>query len=249
MLAIALVSGIFIAYVLNFDPVKDFRPYAVGKDLKYEMNNGRPGVYENQMVLKNKRTGDEEVYSEKVYMNRKELWNDRSYTFIRMDQRVLSPGRSASITEQFDPVRKIKFMNAEEKQLEAVRGKLELNPDVKEVSLRHFIATAKKIIVIVSPDLQKGDWDGIEKWKALNQYFGTKNIPVILLTASSESSIRSFKSKWQFKLPVFINDATELKTISRSNPALVYLEKGIVRGKFTSIQTPSVERFQKEFGE
>jgi uncharacterized membrane protein YphA (DoxX/SURF4 family) len=248
MLAIAFVSGLFIYYVLYFDPVKDFRPYAVGKDLKYEMNNGKPGVYENQMVLKNKRTGEEEIFTEKAYMNNKELWNERLYTFVRMDQRVVTPGHSASITEQFDPSRKVRFMTIE-KELPMVKEALIKNPELEEFSIRSSIVRSKNIALIVAPDLQKGDWERIDKWQALLGYFETKRIPFVMLTSSSEPIIRTFKRKMNFDIPVFVNDATELKTISRSNPALLYLENGVVKGKFTSIQTPSVERFKKEFGD
>jgi hypothetical protein len=228
--------------------VKDFRPYAVGTDLKYEMNNGKPGVYENQMVLKNKRTGEEEIFTEKAYMNNKELWNERLYTFVRMDQRVVTPGHSASITEQFDPSRKVRFMTIE-KELPMVKEALIKNPELEEFSIRSTIVRSKKIALIVAPDLQKGDWERIDKWQALLGYFETKRIPFVMLTSSSEPIIRAFKRKMNFDIPVFVNDATELKTISRSNPALLYLENGVVKGKFTSIQTPSVERFKKEFGD
>jgi len=249
MLAIAFVSGLFILYVVYFDPVKDFRPYAVGKNLKYEMNNGKPGIYENEMILKNKRTGEEEHFSEKEYMNRKDLWNEKEFAFIRMDQKVLVPGRSPSVTEQFDPTRKVILLTASDRNSAVVSDLLEEDAAHKEISLRRTIVTAKKIVLINAPDLKRGNWNRIEKWKALKRYFDQKKIPVVLLTASSEPFIRTFRSSNNFDVPVFINDATELKTISRSNPSLVYLENGVVKGKFTSIQTPSVERFVKEFGE
>ena len=73
-------------------------------------------------------------------------------------------------------------------------------------------------------------------------------IQFLLLTSSSEIEIQRFKSDHKLSIPVFVNDATELKTISRSNPSLMYLESGKVRAKFTSIQIPSVERFRKETG-
>jgi len=40
---------------------------------------------------------------------------------------------------------------------------------------------------------------------------------------------------------MFINDETELKAITRSNPALLYIEKGIVKQKFTHRSTPSTD--------
>jgi hypothetical protein len=201
------------------------------------------------MILKNKRTGEEQHFSEKEYMNRKDLWNEREYKFIRMDQKVLVPARSPSITEQFDPSRKLYLLSKSDKNNALVKELIEVRPNQSEISLRSAIVKAGKIVLISAPDLKRGDWDRIDKWKELKRYFDQNKIPVVLLTASSEEVIREFRSSNNFDVPVFINDATELKTISRSNPSLIYLEKGVVKGKFTSIQTPSVERFAKEYGE
>jgi len=54
-LIVAVFSGIFIGYVLLYEPLKDYRPYAVGKNLIYQMNDGKEGKYENTFVLKNLR--------------------------------------------------------------------------------------------------------------------------------------------------------------------------------------------------
>jgi uncharacterized membrane protein YphA (DoxX/SURF4 family) len=248
ILAVAFVSGLFILYVMYFDPVKDFRPYAVDNDLRFEMNNGKPSVYENAMILKNNRTGEEESFSEKEYMRRKDLWNEREYKFIRMDQKVLIPGRSPSVTEQFDPTRKIQMLSDTDRKSSVVKHLLERKSDQIEISLRNTIVTSKRIVLINAPDLKRGNWNRIDKWKKLKHYFDQKDIPVVLLTASSEDVINEFRNNHNLEVPVFINDVTELKTISRSNPSLVYLEKGVIKGKFTSIQVPSVERFEKEFG-
>ena len=149
-----------------------------------------------------------------------------------MDQKIIDPGRSASVTEQFDPIRKISNFTSSEKSNFLIAELIRKHPGEKELSVRSQIVTAKKIVLISAPDLKKGDWDRIDKWKALKRYFDEKHIPCVLLTASSESVIKTFKSQYQFEVPVFVNDATELKTISRSNPVLVYLEKGVVKGKF-----------------
>jgi hypothetical protein len=139
-------------------------------------------------------------------------------------------------------------MQSAELTLEYVHYQIERNPEINEVSIRSFISQAPKMAIINAPFLSWSDWYGINKWKALKRYFAQKGIPFIMLTASSEKTVSAFKTKFNFDIPVFINDAAELKTISRSNPTLLYFEKGVVRGKFTRIQTPSVERFRKEFG-
>jgi hypothetical protein len=46
-------------------------------------------------------------------------------------------------------------------------------------------------------------------------------------------------------VPVFLNDETELKAIARSNPSLMVIQKGIVKGKYPTNSTPSVEWLKK----
>jgi hypothetical protein len=45
-------------------------------------------------------------------------------------------------------------------------------------------------------------------------------------------------------IPVFSMDEIELKIISRSNPALVVLERGVVKAKYSKRTIPTVEKFK-----
>lgn len=248
MLAVGMVSLVFISYVLYFDPVKDFRPYAVGKDLKFQMNNGRPGKYENVMVLRNKQTNELESYSEKLYSQRKELWDEKKYVFDHMEQNVLVNAIPPSISEQFDPSRSIRKVGSDELTLDFVQAHLKMGSNDSFISIKNDIINEKRLLVLTAFDLKAADWDNINKIKSLLQFCHDRKISFLLLTSSSEKEILSFKSDHKLRIPVFVNDATELKTISRSNPSLMFLESGKVRAKFTNIQIPSVDRFRKETG-
>ena len=54
---VVLLSSLFIFFVLRYDSLKDYRPFAVGSDLRKNMNNGKEGLYESLLVYKNKKTG------------------------------------------------------------------------------------------------------------------------------------------------------------------------------------------------
>jgi uncharacterized membrane protein YphA (DoxX/SURF4 family) len=90
-------------YVLLFDPIKDFRPFSVGTDLKSKMNDGRPSKSSFVFVLFNKKTRTYEEYNEKEYTNKPSLWDEKSYKFISRKEKVIDPGKLPSITDQFDP--------------------------------------------------------------------------------------------------------------------------------------------------
>jgi hypothetical protein len=57
--------------------------------------------------------------------------------------------------------------------------------------------------------------------------------------------IDAFRKANNFDIPIFLNDETELKAIARSNPSLMVLKKGVVKGKYPTNSTPSVEWLKK----
>jgi hypothetical protein len=165
-----------------------------------------------------------------------------------MEQQVLVPALPPTISEQFDPSRAIGKLSSDERALDFVQARLSSGSNGELISIRRDIVKEKRLVVITSFDLASANWKNIDKIESLIEFCRGIKIPVLLLTSSSEFQIQKFKATYGLHVPVFVNDATELKTISRSNPSLMYLEKGVVRAKFTRIQLPSVERFRKEFG-
>jgi uncharacterized membrane protein YphA (DoxX/SURF4 family) len=106
---ISLVLAIMTTYVMLFDPIKDFRPFSVGSDLKSKMNDGRPSKSSFVFVLYNKKSRTYEEYNEKEYTNNPSLWDEKSYKFISRKEKVIDPGVLPSITDQFDPFVDPKF--------------------------------------------------------------------------------------------------------------------------------------------
>lgn len=66
---------IFAHYNLSHLPLIDFRPYAVGKDIREQMNNGKPGVYEYVMI----KDGEEKTFEK--YPTGKDA---EGYEFVEM---------------------------------------------------------------------------------------------------------------------------------------------------------------------
>jgi uncharacterized membrane protein YphA (DoxX/SURF4 family) len=100
---VILVLTGMTTYVLLYDPVKDFRPFSIGTDLKSKMNDGRPSKSSFLFVLFNKKSGTYEEYNEKEYTNNPSLWDEKTYKFISRKEKVMDPGMLPSITDQFDP--------------------------------------------------------------------------------------------------------------------------------------------------
>ena len=84
----------------------------------------------------------------------------------------------------------------------------------------------------------------IDKLKKLQAACDKKGVPFVLICNASREEINKFRKKNKFNIPTFSMDEIELKIISRSNPSVVVLEKGVVKGKYPYRSTPSVESFR-----
>lgn len=88
---------------------------------------------------------------------------------------------------------------------------------------------AKLLIVIYNTEI--AETDNIEEIKSLvNSLQG--NVDSWIITASGEAVFEKFRHEHQLAVPYFFGDATVLKTIIRSNPGLVLLKDGVVKGKW-----------------
>lgn len=244
-LIVTVISGIFIVYVLLYEPVKDYRPYAEGKNLVWQMNDGKEGKYENTFVLKNLRTGKTETYTEAQYMSKEKLWDDKLYKFLKNDQKEIIPTKLPTITDQFNPFRDLKDLGFPEKDLQAVREMLIDDTEREEVSMRDYIVKADQIVVLTSKNLMKGNWNNIERYKSIYRGCRAQGISFIMITNADKRQIWYFRKKYGFNVPVFLNDETELKAISRSNPALMVIEKGVVKAKYPHRSTPTFDWLKK----
>jgi uncharacterized membrane protein YphA (DoxX/SURF4 family) len=289
-LVVTLICCLFVGYVLRYEPMKDYRPYAEGAHLKWKMTDGVAGVYENAFVLKNLKSGKEETYSEAVYMKDENLWDAKKFKFIKNIQKVIIPSRIPSITEQFNPFlpltdltekdKKNYFIKTlfEGKNVEGVIVKdlaynstmnvpmtefsltdypveqytvldtaLIPDPSFTEIALRDFIVNAPLVYMLNSKNVsdEKANWKQINRYKAINAYCVKHKIPFFMITSSAKDEINAFRKKYNLTIPIFYNDETELKAISRSNPALLVIQNGIVKGKFPHRSTPTVEWLMK----
>jgi uncharacterized membrane protein YphA (DoxX/SURF4 family) len=242
---VTIISLTFIGYVLMYEPMKDYRPYAEGKNLAWQMNDGIAGKYENTFILKNRKTGKKETYTEKQYMSNENLWDEKKFTFIESSQREIVPGRLATITEQFNPFRDVADLSPVEKNMLAVREILADDPETSEVSLRKYITKADQIVVLSSKNLAKGNWKNVDRYRSIYSGCRAAGIPFIVITNADEREIYYFRKKNRFDVPVFLNDETELKAIARSNPSLLVIQKGVVKGKYPHRSTPTFEWMKK----
>ena len=282
-LIVSMFSFVFVTYVLMYEPMKDYRPYAVGSDLVEKMNDGVEGKYESMLVYKNKKTGEKIEFnsSSKEYIDSK-IWEQKDWEYLEMTQKEIVPTRIPSITDQFNPFLAVVDVTDSEMRLEAVKAQFENayvdgflvmdlaynseievpanefstdgypdtdykvikeikmpNPEFTEISLREYITTAERVVMLSVKNLMEANWNQIELYKDIYDGCKKANIPFVLVCNGSREQINDFRSKNKWDVPVFLNDETELKAIARSNPSLLLIGRGIVMGKYPHRSTPT----------
>jgi hypothetical protein len=79
----------------------------------------------------------------------------------------------------------------------------------------------------------------IAKIKSIQMNCEKKGIPFIIVCSAIRSDINEFRNKYAFNVPVFVNDEKTIKAVSRSNPSLLVLKHGVVKGKYPHRSLPS----------
>jgi uncharacterized membrane protein YphA (DoxX/SURF4 family) len=288
-LVVSLLCGIMITYVLCYDPIKDYRPYAEGSNLKEKMTDGIKGEYDYRLVYKHKKTGEKKEYSStsKKYTDSK-IWENTDWVYESMVEKVIVPTRLPSITEQFNPFIKVEDLGPYELAMSFVKKEIKrssvkglnmfdvvnnfnfeitqeeyspedyadeaytildtivlTNPAFTEISLKDFILKEKTIFLLTARNLREANFDQLDKLKALAQVCSKKGIPFVMIVSAGRDEINAFRKSYNFNVPIFINDETELKAIARSIPTLLVIQNGIVIGKYPHRSTPSFDWLNK----
>lgn len=107
--------------------------------------------------------------------------------------------------------------------LESVDG-----DDVTEVILAEDNA-----LLVVAYNLTKSDLEGFSNIKTVTNEALQKGYTVYLLTSSMNEEFIEIKNNYQLNFEMLFGDETMLKTIIRSNPGIMILENGVVKGKWS----------------
>ncbi len=288
LLVIAFCTSL-VVYVLAYVPLKDYRPYSVGSDLKAKMNDGIDGEYENMLVYKNKSTGETKEFSatSQEYVDSK-IWEDKDWEYKENIQKTIVPAKNPSIMD-FNPTISMEDLGDDEREFEYVKNVLDtsvvqvlkilsleydsemetpieeydpagfpeeeykildtmtsVDPNLTEFAIKDALINDDRTVFVVSRKLSEANWGVIKDLKDIQKACKELEVPFFMICNATRDEINAFKQKHSFNVPVFSMDEIELKIISRSNPALMVLEKGVVKGKYAYRSLPSGENFKSD---
>jgi uncharacterized membrane protein YphA (DoxX/SURF4 family) len=192
----------FMGYwVINHLPLKDFRPYKVGTNIRkgMEIPSDAPKS-QVEMVFIYKVNGVDKEFKENDLMSL-----PAGATFVDRIDKVIVQGYVPPIHD----------------------FKLELNGEDKT----DYILSKEKALLVVAYDLEKANPEAMQNINKIFESAVSKGYTVAILTGSSEEGIASAKKKYGIKYDFMFCDATALKTIERANPSFVILNFGTVAQK------------------
>lgn len=196
---VSVVLCAFMAvWVLNHNPIKDFRPYKVGTNIEkgMEIPEGAPkSVVE--MIFIYKVNGVDKEFGEKDLAN-----IPAGATFIDRKDKVITEGYVPPIHD---------FTMTKD------------DSDFKEELLKE-----PKLLLFVTYDLALSEPAGMKKLEGLNKEAQAKGYKVVAMTASGADEIAKAKKEYGLNVDFYFCDATALKTIERANPSIVALHNGTV---------------------
>jgi uncharacterized membrane protein YphA (DoxX/SURF4 family) len=224
---IAVVSFFSIAFVYhtyNHLPIKDFRPYAIGKNISEGMKTcselDLPCTEEAYFYkVKEKFTGQEmEILSTEYQEN----WEN--YEFIS------STDKTIILQEGYEPPIH------------------DFSISLNDVDYTSLILEQENVLLLVCYDINKTMDHNFEEINKLYSSVIQDSLAFFIsLSASGNDDLQAFKLKNDIEYDFYFTDETTLKTIIRSNPGLVLLNKGTIVGKWHLNDLPDYKTIKNHF--
>ncbi len=202
-IASLIISLSIVIYVLNYLPLIDFRPYAIGKNITQGMlipDDAPRAIYKDTWIYNVNGVDKQFTTAEKP-------WDIPGAVFVDRKSEVIQEGYKPPIHDF-----------TMEKGGEDLTNKL-LQED--------------KLLLVVMYNLDLSNKKGLQKIKDAANRALKKGYKVYALSASPEEDYQKVKTQFGLNFDLLFCDETTLKTIIRSNPGLVLLQKGTVIGKWS----------------
>lgn len=206
IMALALVFSAGVQwYTLNHLPFVDCLAYKVGNNIPEKMKlppGAQPDVYETMLIYE--KNGERKEFTMENYP-----WSDSTWVFVDRKDKLVKKGNAEPAIKDF------------------------ILTDFDGANLTQSILTETKpvylFLVLNTAKAGKG-WDA--KMKALQQREQKGEVYIYGVTGSGKEAVDAFKAQHGLQFPFVQMDGTAIKTAGRSNPCLILVEQGTIKGKW-----------------
>ncbi len=228
--ALAILTYTFAFYTYTHLPIKDYRPYATGKDINDQMKSAEelglePTVYANVYKMKNAKTGEMMTMNSQDYLAQK-FWENKDWA---IESTLPDP---IVITRGYEP------------PIATFTVTDENGSDIGYDILHETEYT----FMVVMYDIEKAAHGNIPtELSALTKQAESAGISSFGVSSSPYETVEEYKHEYQLAFPIYTADEIFLKTIVRSNPGLVLLKEGKVMGKWHGNDLPSFDEISATY--
>ena len=210
-----MLTPVALSFWCLYDlPLIDFRPYHIGADIKAGMEIPEGA---EQPVFDTKFIMEKDGERREFTLDN---YPDSTWTFV--------DSKTVTVKEGYVPP-------IHDFSITAADGE-----DITDMVLGREGYT----FLLISPDLDKADDQNFGDIDQIYEFCQDNSIPFYCLTASTEKSQQHWQNITGAEYPFCMTDATTLKTMIRSNPGLMLLEKGVVRGKWSHNRLPETTELE-----
>ena len=199
---VALLACILFGnYVLNHLPVVDFRPYHLGANIP------------KSMVVP--EDAPKPVYE-----------YDRKFRIDGEEKIITTLGEYPQVEGEF-----IDLEGTREIQAGYEPPIHDLTMEYDGVDLAPSVLQRPNLLLVIAYDLRKSRMKVFEEIREVTNSALTRGYSVVGLSASSREETDALRVRYNLGFPFYFTDMTALKTIVRSNPGVLRLEKGTILQK------------------
>ncbi|MGN0237345.1 MAG: BT_3928 family protein [Lepagella sp.] len=211
--SIALIATVsFMGYMVQ--PLLDFRPYKIGKELISYDGAASEGSDEPSFRFIYAKDGVEQAFGEDD-----ELPDDESgWEFVR---------REEGATDVADAVDEDVAAEPDERTFRI------WSEDGEEDLSEELVTVDNRVIMLLMPDLTKVSPATTWKINQLYDWSVNMQLDMFAVVSGDSQSIAIWKDLSMPEYGIYTGDDTAIKEVARGNPAVVYIENGVVRWKRT----------------
>ncbi len=200
-------------WALEHLPFHDCLPYKVGANLIKDRQippGATPDVYESVMIYE--KDGVKKEFTTENYP-----WQDTTWVFVDRKDKLVKKG------------------NAEPKIKDFIIADYDGNEMTDQI-----LNTPGFTYLLFVKDPKKARTDNMDKLRALIENAEKQNVPFYILCSATKEAAEAFrKQNGLDKAILMVFDGTVSKTALRSNPGLMLLEQGVIRGKWSYRDYPT----------
>lgn len=220
-----VASAVFSIWTARTEPLKDYRPWAVGKNIRTEAASSPDRIQTNLLYI---RKSDCEVIAKDANGTD---WSwmteefDQTHLFWKQENKVLEEGQQAKIKDisMFDPYTGTSMGDS----LFAEQG--------------YALLSVVNYLDEIKPSVA-------EEIARIAAFAAEKGVFCMVAAPENDETLLEFRQQYQIQAPVVFNDEKALKTILRSNGGLVLLKNGIVMNKWSARTLPTVDELKAQLG-